>query len=75
MTETVQFIRTVADCGWCPNRESKRFHTADVFDTVDEWTCKAHHNKRIALRSNWNDNKQAIPKWCPLRPKVKAQGD
>jgi hypothetical protein len=30
MAETVQLITTVTDCGMCPNRESKRFHTADV---------------------------------------------
>ena len=53
-------------CDACPNMRSERFHTADSFEFVQEWTCNEHKNKRITLFEMF-DAKPDIPKWCPLR--------
>jgi hypothetical protein len=64
MTDYVNYKITA--CDLCPNMDSKRHYTADSFEMIMEWFCKAKKDKKIALHER-GDVTPPIPKWCPLR--------
>jgi hypothetical protein len=72
MTDTVQLKKTISSCNECPNRDYKKYYTADSFENVQEWVCTANENWRITLH-DWNDATPPIPAWCPLRDNVRAK--
>ena len=59
---------TITACDQCPNMKADRYYTADSFEMVYEWKCKASKDKSIAIQ-DWSDKAPPIPKWCPLRTK------
>lgn len=58
----------VSDCGECPNMKSDRHYTADSFENVMKWQCKAVENRVISHQDTF-DKPPPIPQWCPLRKK------
>lgn len=57
----------VTSCRDCPHLYKERVYTADSFEYVEKFTCKAN-NRVISGYVEWHD-KLEIPKWCPAKIK------
>lgn len=56
----------LTSCEKCPNMESKRHYTADSWEHVMKWSCKAAEDRHISYQETF-DKTPKIPQWCPLR--------
>jgi hypothetical protein len=70
---TVTFAVEIEDCSACPCMKAERHYTADSFEMVFDWVCTKNF-RAIVATMEWNDQKPAIPAWCPLRSNVELNG-
>lgn len=57
----------IKDCRECPKFHSEKVYTADSWEDVEKWVCKAKHNKIITRYHEGNGKAPDVPEWCPLR--------
>jgi hypothetical protein len=66
MTDSVSITTKITCCDDCPHVRSERHYTSDSWEQVYDWKCALANMMHITYHE-WNDGKEPIPKWCPLR--------